>query len=307
MNHRNLSLLAAAMILAGCGSGSDSSDSYSDAAGMPAMEAMPVGAMAPDAVMVTASKRAPRPAPPSSENDTETIDADTRMLAYQYGATFMLPAKRVALTLTAHEQACTNAGPATCQLIASNVNENGEDYVYGNLEIRAKPEWLASFRAGLKDDAAKAEGKLSGISVRAEDLTRTITDTAARLEAQRALRERLLALMERDTDNIGDLLQIEREIARVQSEIESAESYLRILRARVSMDRMTLDYQTLPRAVSPRTTQPLVRAFTRFFGELSESLASLILFLARILPWMLIGLPILWILLRFANQFRKRG
>ncbi|MGV6821091.1 MAG: hypothetical protein ACWA5T_11425, partial [Parvularcula sp.] len=75
----------------------------------------------------------------------------------------------------------------------------------------------------------------------------------------------------------------------------------------VSMDRMTLDYQTLPRAVSQRTTQPLVRAFTRFFGELSESLASLILFLARILPWMLIGLPILWILLRFANRFRKRS
>jgi hypothetical protein len=242
----------------------------------------------------------PPPAPPSGPDAAPQSDnqADAEaMLAYRYGASIELPARNVRPVMTAHEEACRAAGPATCQILSANVSESGPDYVYGSLSLRAEPAWLATFRGGLEGDAEGAEGRVIGATVYAEDLTRYIVDTDARLRAQRVLRERLERLLETEQgDDVGDLLAVERELARVQGEIDSATSQLEVMRNRVEMSILDLNYQSQAVPLSRNAFTPLSRALDDFFLVLSESGGALVRFVAAALPWMLLVAPILWLI-----------
>lgn len=293
-------LLTSISLLTACDGGSNSRDeAYSEA-----MAPAPMVAES-DMVTVTASRVATAPKAEATANEPGE-PTTARQLAYEYDATLRLPAASVADMLTAHEARCNEAGPAVCQVLGSSVTEQNEDYVYGSLELRAAKPFMDSFREGLAEEAEKAEGNLVSMNTRVEDLTRQITDTTARLDAQKTLRDRLLVLLAKDTDDVGDLLQIERELARVQSEIESAESWLRVLKARVSMDRLTLSYQSIPKAVTPQTAQPLRDALTSFLADMSWSLAAVISFIARLIPWLIVIAPGLWLLRTVWRNWRKK-
>ena len=242
----------------------------------------------------------------STEKEPAESIENARQLAYTYTAGLALPPKNVTQVARSHEDRCRTAGPSVCQVVSSSVREQNEDYVYAELEIRAQRGWMTAFRQGLSQEATSAAGRLQSTTTRAEDLTRVITDTSARLQAQRTLRERLLKLLDRETDKVGELLQIERELARVQGEIESTDSYLKVLRGRVAMDRMSLRYEALRSAVSESAIQPVLDACTDFLATLSQSFAVLVLFVAGTLPWLLLGLPSLWISVRILRWITKR-
>ncbi|MEM9233485.1 MAG: DUF4349 domain-containing protein [Pseudomonadota bacterium] len=303
---RHIILLGSVSLLAACG-GQDRSQ-YAPAEPEYAEE---------DSIVVTGSRirdesvaldaaNMAAPAPKMSGGGEEADAAIPRQLAYEYDATLRLPSGAVARMVAQHEARCNAAGPKVCQVISSSVSEQNADYIYGSLQIRAARSYMDDFRDGLSGEAEEADGQLTSMNARAEDLTRQITDTAARLDAQKTLRDRLLLLLERETDDVGDLLQIERELARVQGEIESAESWLKSLRARVAMDRLTLNYQSIPRAVTPQTAQPLKDAFTSFFSDVAWSLSEVIRFIARLLPWLIVIAPGLWLLRAVWRGWRKK-
>ncbi|NNU14819.1 DUF4349 domain-containing protein [Parvularcula sp. ZS-1/3] len=262
--------------------------------------------VADEAIPVSgARKRSAAAAPPPSSGEAEAPVG--QYLAYSYRAELRLPVEVVKPMVSVHEQACREAGPSVCQVLNSSVGGRVEDSVYGQLSFRASKPFMEAFRSGLAAEVNAAEGEVISESSSVEDLTRQITDTSARLDAQKKLRDRLLLLLEKDTDDIGDLLQVERELARVQGEIESTESYLKALEARVSMDRMDLRYQSIRKAVAPSTGEPLTRAFRDFFGIVAESLASVITFVAAALPWLIVAIPGFFIARRFLRAVFRRG
>lgn len=236
------------------------------------------------------------------DTPSEGTAGTTPQLAYAYDAALELPAGQVAVVANGHRGACENAGFATCQVLTAAVGRASEDNVTASLRFRATAAYTDAFRDGLSAEAENAGGELSSIQMRAEDLTAQISDTAARLEAQETLRDRLLDLLDRDTDDINALLQTERELARVQGEIEAAMARLRYLRGRVSMNTMSVDYQSIYEPFTPSRRRPLTDAITGFFGVLAESLGVVVTFVAAALPWLLVALPILWLLRRFLRR-----
>jgi Domain of unknown function (DUF4349) len=235
------------------------------------------------------------PAPPATGAPTTTT---ALLLAYSYTATFSLPSANVTSSMKAHEQKCITAGPAVCQVVTAASQKQGDE-ITANLTLRATPTWLGTFRSGLEQDAKKADGKLEAEGVTSEDLTRSITDSEARLRALKSLRTRIEALIASRPGKLSDLLEAERELARVQGEIDSFESNLSVMRARVNMSTMELVYQSRALAVGGGTFSPLGNALTGFFGVMAGSLAALITFLAAILPFVLVIGPIVYYGLRW--------
>jgi hypothetical protein len=225
------------------------------------------------------------------------------LLAYSYTATLTLPSDKVVPSMKAHEQKCITAGPTLCQVVSAS-NRKMDDMVTAELSIRATPSWLATFRGGLEQDAKSFDGKIADQGVTSEDLTRDITDTDARLRALKALRTRIEALIASRPGKLSDLLEAERELARVQGEIDSFESNLSVMRARVSMSTMDLDYQSRQVAVGGGTFSPLGEAFTGFFAVMARSLAALITLLAAVLPFALVLGPILYYGLKWRAKRR---
>ena len=216
-------------------------------------------------------------------------------IAYSHNLGLTLPKGGVDPMMAAHTAACRAAGTNTCIVINSNVYSQDEDYASGNLSIRATPDWIEAFMSGVEADTESAGGEITQRSTSAEDLTRQIVDTGARLDAQKTLQGRLLNLLERRDGELGELLQIERELARVTGDIESIEAQLKTLRLRVSMSSLTIGYQTKVPAFSGSRENPLGEAFGDFFYNLSAAIAAVITAFAVGLPWIvLIGL-FLWI------------
>lgn len=221
------------------------------------------------------------------------------MLAYIYAVGLEIPARGLRPMMSAHEQACRTAGPRVCQVISSSINAQGDDSVYGNITLRAEPRWLETFRNGLEGQAKSAGGRLREQSVSSEDLTRQIVDTSAHLNARKVLRDRLQQILRTRPGKLSELLETERELARVQGEIDSAESQLAVMRERVNMSLLNLNYASKPTAVTGGAFEPVSDALTEFFSIVMQGIGAIIRLIAIAIPVGLVVVPLGWLFLRW--------
>ncbi|MGZ6015017.1 MAG: DUF4349 domain-containing protein [Phenylobacterium sp.] len=228
------------------------------------------------------------------------------MLAYTYGYTLQVPAGRVAALMQRHAQACAAAGPTVCQMTSSQTSNTDGD-IYAELILRAAPVWLTRFRAGLEADARGAGGRLVSSEVTSEDLTRSIVDTEARLRASTALRDRLQGLLDSRPGKLSDLLDTEKELARVQGELDAAQSELQVMRGRVQMSEVHLHYRAAGRPLTGQTTAPLGQAFNSFFGVMAATVAVLVYAVAVLVPLSIVVVPIVWLIVRARRRRREKA
>jgi hypothetical protein len=88
-------------------------------------------------------------------------------------------------------------------------------------------------------DALAALGTEESRSVSSEDVTERLIDTEARLKNAIALRDRLKALLGQAKD-VKDVLEIEKELARLQGDIDSMEGRLKKLKEQVDFATVEL-------------------------------------------------------------------
>lgn len=241
---------------------------------------------------------------PAQNDPDATVGAP--MLAYIYGVSLEVPLRSVRSMMNAHDEACRKAGPRVCQVVSSSVNAEGEDRMYGAITLRAEPRWLETFRNGLEGQAKDAGGRLREQSVTSEDLTRQIVDVTARLNAQKTLRDRLQQILRTRPGKVQELLETERELARVQGEIDSAESQLAVMRQRVDMSLLNLNYASKPTAVTGSVFEPVGDAFTEFFAIVMLGFAFIIRAIAVAIPVGLVVVPLGWLFLRWRRGRKVR-
>ena len=70
-------------------------------------------------------------------------------------------------------------------------NSYSEDEASASLNLRATPAWIDQFLSGVEAEAKAAKGEITSRQTTAEDLTVSIIDTDARLNAQETLQARL--------------------------------------------------------------------------------------------------------------------
>jgi multidrug resistance efflux pump len=94
-------------------------------------------------------------------------------------------------------------------------------------------------------DALAALGKEISREVRAVDVTESSADLEAHLANQKALRERLRDALER-AQKVDELLMVERELARVQAEIDRVEGHRARMRTSVAQSTISLALRAEP-------------------------------------------------------------
>lgn len=251
-------------------------------------------------VDATAGETRAQPSQPSQPN----APAPVLYLAYAYQTGLEIPSQRLASVMDAHVSACQGAGPRLCQLIGANRSGDPESYLEGYVSIRGEPQWLRNFMGGLAAQAEAAGGRVISQTTTTEDLTRQIVDTEARQRAQTSLRDRLQRLLDNRPGRLSDLLEVERELARVQAELDSLQSNLAVMRTRVAMSELTLSYQSSPKPLRGDTFRPLGDALAGFLGVVVMGFAAIITIIAGLLPFAIVLIPAVWGLLRWR---RSRG
>jgi hypothetical protein len=233
-------------------------------------------------------------APVQTENGQAS--SSESFMAYSYQMALEAPAEQVGGLFEIHQAACEAAGPETCQIMSASLANQRADRVTGRLEVRALPDWLAEFRSGIENDTEEAGGRILSENTSAEDLSSPILDVRARLSAQISLRDRLQNLLENEGASVEELVNVERELARVQGDIESATSRLRYLERRVSMSQLGLQYTSIAVPIRRSTMNPVSAAFNDFVGITAAGLGAVIRTIAGILPWLILIIPAIWLL-----------
>lgn len=280
---------AASVLLAGC---QDGSRQYAD-------ESVDVALMEPAPPADAAAS-----APTAATNAATPVVAPSIAYAYRFG--LELPAEAAPKMMARHEQACVAAGSSACQVIGSNSSRVGRDSVEARLEMRATPAYVARFRAALDGEARGAGGRVAQQAVESEDLTRQLVDTEARMRAMETLRDRLQQLLATRSGPLEQLLQVERELARVQGELDATRSALAVMRTRVQTSRLDVTYSAAGQLAPDSAARPVVDALNSASYAFMSSLGVLILFIASVLPVLLVGAPLVWLLWRWRRKVRTR-
>jgi hypothetical protein len=109
----------------------------------------------------------------------------------------------------------------------------------------------------------------------------------------------------RDGD-LGDLLQVERELARVQEQLDAQASVLAALRQRVDTSTLSLSYQPKREIVEADQFNPIMAALGEVGDVFSEAVGAVILMIAALIPWLIIVIPLGWLSLRWIGGALRR-
>ena len=115
--------------------------------------------------------------------------------------------------------------------------------------IRVPQDQFNNLFDGLKPFAKKIEHQ----SLNQQDVTEQFIDVETRLKNRKALEARYLELLKK-ANNVNDMLNIERQLNQVRSEIESQEGRLKYLNDQVDMSTIQLNaYEVKPYVFEPES------------------------------------------------------
>lgn len=222
-------------------------------------------------------------------------------LAYVYKYALAAPPQKVRGLVSKHEQVCWAAGPTVCQVVGSNVRENGPDEISASLTLKAQPAWLRTFRAGLEDDTKAVGGRMVTADTTSDDLSRNIVDTEAALRSQVILRDRLEATLKTRKGKVSELFEMEQQLAQVRGQIDATRSEIALMRGQVATSELRIDYRSEGVLAPKGSLAPLGAAAGDVVGISVFTLAFLIRALAVLAPVAGLG-ALVWWLVRLQGQ-----
>ena len=178
----------------------------------------------------------PSPAP-------ERIDARTAEGAHASSPDIALESQRLAPYLVRHGwlELISTDPPAT----AARAQEMGRGFsamvqhasvTSSRAEIHLR---IPEVRLDEALDSLSTLGSVASRRLSADDVTNQVIDLEARVASLVGVRDRLRVLLER-ASSMGEIMSTERELARVQAEIDGIEGRLRHLRSQAAMAELSL-------------------------------------------------------------------
>src|SRR5207237_10417037 len=115
----------------------------------------------------------------------------------------------------------------------SDKQENGK--LRGEVVVKVLPENLDDFLEKLR-----GVGDLKNQTSGTDDVTKQYFDADARLKNAQAMEQRLLEVLKRKSDDINDLLAVEKELGRVREQIEQMQGELKFMDTQAQFATVTI-------------------------------------------------------------------
>jgi acetolactate synthase regulatory subunit len=170
--------------------------------------------------------------------------------------------------------------------VANSNYQGGQDQLReATLELRVASDRFDELVSGLSP-----VGKVEFVNITAQDVGEEYADIAARVTNGKRLEQRLIDLLATRTGKLQDVLEVERELARVREEIERYEGRMRYLKTRASVSTLSVSiHEPAPITGGYRSTSVLAEAVERAWRNFVELVAGIIASLGVLLPVGLVG------------------
>ncbi len=190
-----------------------------------------------------------------------------------------------------------------CQLLTANYNrETPYSPPSANLSLRVPPRNVAVFLTGLaKNGEINQHGRTSA------DKTNQVVDADARILNLTHLRDRLRLMLSDKTAKFKDLIEVERELANTQSELDSFTSTRKLLALETDFVAVNIDFVATLGITDQGFFAPIKQALKNAGGVMMQSFGAVITFLMFVIPWLLIGLPLVWSITWLIKRYFNRN
>jgi Domain of unknown function (DUF4349) len=223
-----------------------------------------------------------------------------RHIAVRHALQLRTKADAVEAAYRSAQEACA---AAACELMASQLTRNDEQRpTQASLDARVPPEAFGVLLAKLS-----ALGSIVHHDTASEDKTDEVIDVEARAMNLAAFRDRLREMIGKSGAKLAELIEVERELVRVQSELDSLASRRKALAGQTEKVRLLLTINAQPAVLEAGAWAPLREAVLDSGRVFARSLAGLVSLITAALPWLAALLAIALPLRAWRRHRRRAG
>lgn len=301
---RFLLVLLLPLLIAACGQQTDSSAPEASSSMVPAPmtpQARGVTKMSADVEQSGAEQSLtelsePKLYEPTGDNNT---NAQKKYIALRHHLQIETPSERMQASFDAALKHCE---ALNCELLSANYNkETPYNPPSASMSARVPPRNVAIFLTGLaKNGEVLQHGRDS------EDKTNQVVDTDARIKNLTELRDRLRLMLADKSAKFKDIIEVERELSNTQSQLDAMLSMRKILSQETDLVAVNINFSAAQGITEQGFFAPVARALKDAGRVMMESFGSVITFVMSAIPWLLIGIPVLWLIRKYWVKIKTK-
>jgi hypothetical protein len=190
-----------------------------------------------------------------------------------------------------------------CDIIESTINKKTPySRPSGNLVLRVLPQNLKP----LLEHIHKV-GNVVTQNTESEDKTSTVIDVEAKIKNLTELRNRLRTMLTTRTGSLKDVVEVERELSKAQSELDSLVASRKALANETEKVAVSIDFRPKPSVAETGALAPIVSAWHGMGRVFAGSIATILTFIVAVIPWLVLIIPGIWFLPKvFRKLFKRR-
>ncbi len=202
----------------------------------------------------------------------------------------------------AWESTIAYCGTIQCELVSSSITTRTDDSLpAATISLRVAPADLDK----LLGSVAKL-GKIAQHTTEREDKTTQVVDTEAKIKNLTAFRDNLRAMLAKQSATVKDLVEIQKQLTDTQSELDSQTAQRKILANETDKIAVEIAFRVEKRGASAGGFAQIWNALRESGSILGDSTASLITTVVAIIPWLILVVPLTWVLHKAWRNWKRR-
>jgi len=228
---------------------------------------------------------------------------------YDHNLTVSMASEFIKARFERARDRCQNDAALKCKITSASFRLLGAPDAplpVANLSVALPHDGVIAFEESVLatlpgEDAADV--RVTSRNTSAQNVTNQVKDLDTRLNQLTDYRDRMAALAKRGGTKTEDLIKIEGEISRTQSEIEQIEGQRRDLAERIAKENLSISFE--PQSTGVDAFQPVADVWQSSLRLLGASAATVLALMIGILPWLPV-IILIYALARWLWRRRKR-
>jgi len=203
----------------------------------------------------------------------------------------------------AWESVIAYCGTIECTVVSSNlVTKTGDAAPSGNVSLRVSPRDVKKLF-----DQVEKQGQIAQHATESEDKTTTVLDTEARIKNLTSFRDSLRSMQTKPSVSVKDLVEIQQQLTEVQSQLDSETAQRKILANETENVAVDITFTAERGRTSRSAWTPIGDALRESGSNLAASVAWLITAIVTIIPWLVLIVPLFWLLGKLWRRLRRKA
>jgi len=192
-------------------------------------------------------------------------------------------------------------GTLSCEVVSSSITTKTPQIMpSGRIALRVVPDDLKKVLAYVETQGTVAEH-----STESEDKTGIVLDTEAKIKNLTAFRDNLRAMLSRSSVTVKDAIEIQERLTTVQSQLDSETAGRKVLANETEKVAVDISFRVDLPLTGGSGFNKILSALRESGSVLAESTAWLILAVMTFLPWLIVIVPLGWLVVRWVRRWKK--